>query len=204
MNPIESPLENPASAQAPRRQTRRDQAKAATRQKVLEAAARLFATTPYAQVTIRRLVAEVGLSTGAVFANFRDKADLWRQAMGSEPPLDGPAMRAAPQMMAALTGLLAIRPSNWFEDEEAATAWRAAAAAAALAQGQAAVEEDLILCIACGMAFIDDDQAFADIDGGFIHAGCCGPERESYVDLETGEPIGPNDPIPTGFRWGDA
>lgn len=188
----------------PRRENKRARAKAATRQKLIEGAARMFADTPYAQVTIRKLAAEIGMSTGAVFANFDGKADLWRAAMGSEPPLDGPALRAAPDMLQALLQLLTLRPSNWLEDEEAATAWRAAAAAAAMAQGQATAAEDLTACIACRMALLDDDQVFADIDGGFLHAACCGPERESYVDLGTGDPIGPDDPIPTGFRWGDA
>lgn len=59
-------------------------------------------------------------------------------------------------------------------------------------------------CIACALMFKPDDVVFADVDGGFIHKDCCGPERESYVNLDTGEPIGPNDPIPTGFRWGEA
>jgi hypothetical protein len=56
-------------------------------------------------------------------------------------------------------------------------------------------------CIACNIAFVDDDLVHTDESGCFIHASCCGPERESYVKAG-GEPLGPEDPIPTPFRWG--
>lgn len=53
----------------------------------------------------------------------------------------------------------------------------------------------------CGEAFKEGDLVIHSVDGGYLHADCCGPERESYVNLETGEPIGPDDPIPTPFPW---
>jgi hypothetical protein len=59
------------------RLNRRQQAKAATRAKVLKAAADLFADVGYA---------DAGMSTGAVFANFQDKAELWREAMKAPEP----------------------------------------------------------------------------------------------------------------------
>lgn len=58
----------------------------------------------------------------------------------------------------------------------------------------------VIRCIACGGMFIDDDQCYPDEGGGFIHAKCCGPEPESYVDKD-GNPLGPNDPIPAPSIW---
>lgn len=64
------------------------------------------------------------------------------------------------------------------------------------------VETSISYCIACNATFVDDDLVLADESGGFIHASCCGPERESYVNAG-GEPLGPNDPIPTPFRYGD-
>lgn len=39
-----------------------------------------------------------------------------------------------------------------------------------------------------------------DVNGGVIHARCCGPERESYAHLD-GEPLGPHEPIPTPMIW---
>lgn len=57
-------------------------------------------------------------------------------------------------------------------------------------------------CLACQRWFKADDLVLFDVSGDYIHAACCGPERESYVkDVGTGEPLGPDDPIPTGVRW---
>lgn len=61
--------------------TRRALAKAQTRQKVLAAARRLFSEQGYEGATIRDIAAAAGMSTGAVFANFTDKSDLFREIM---------------------------------------------------------------------------------------------------------------------------
>lgn len=74
---------------------RRDHAKAATRAKLLQAARILWASPgSYAPVTIRDIAAAAGMSTGAIFANWSGKEDLWREAMGFEPPVDCEAVRA--------------------------------------------------------------------------------------------------------------
>lgn len=52
------------------------------------------------------------------------------------------------------------------------------------------------LCIACGQPLVPGDPYYQDADGGEIHASCCGPEREGYVNAD-GDPLGPDDPIPT-------
>lgn len=57
--------------------TRRAMAKQRTRQRLLNAARRLFTTRGYDAATIRDIAAEADLSTGAVFASFTDKADLF-------------------------------------------------------------------------------------------------------------------------------
>lgn len=68
--------------------------KAATRAKAVAAARRLWAEPgTYERVGIREIAAEMGMTTGAVFANFASKADLWREAMRYEPPVDGPEVR---------------------------------------------------------------------------------------------------------------
>jgi AcrR family transcriptional regulator len=64
------------SEQAPG-MTRRAMAKQRTRQRLLSAALRLFTTRGYEAATIRDIAAEADLSTGAVFASFSDKADLF-------------------------------------------------------------------------------------------------------------------------------
>lgn len=61
--------------------TRRALAKQQTRQKVLDAARKLFGEQGYEGATIRDIAAAAGMSTGAVFANFTDKSDLFREIM---------------------------------------------------------------------------------------------------------------------------
>ena len=73
---------NPATAdKAERAPTRRALAKHQTRLKVLEAARQLFSEQGYEGATIRDIATSAGMSTGAVFANFTDKGDLFRHIM---------------------------------------------------------------------------------------------------------------------------
>jgi AcrR family transcriptional regulator len=83
---------------------RRQQAKARTRQRVLDAAERLFTGEGYDAATIRRIADVAGMSTGAVFANFDSKADLWRALNGHAPisPADG--ARLARALASLVTG----------------------------------------------------------------------------------------------------
>jgi len=64
--------------------TRRAQAKQITYDKVLQAAKRLFIAQGYEASTIRDIAAEAGMSTGAVFANFTDKADLFHAVLSTD------------------------------------------------------------------------------------------------------------------------
>src|SRR5215813_10693347 len=74
-----------AAEEAPiRAPTRRALAKQQTRAKVLAAARRLFSERGYEGATIRDIAAAAGMSTGAVFANFSDKSDLFREIMVSD------------------------------------------------------------------------------------------------------------------------
>ena len=61
--------------------TRRTLAKQQTRAKVLAAARRLVIEDGYEVSTIRDIASAAGMSTGAVFANFTDKSDLFREIM---------------------------------------------------------------------------------------------------------------------------
>jgi hypothetical protein len=63
---------------------------------------------------------------------------------------------------------------------------------------------ELERCIACGGVLLDDDMVYNDESGGTIHARCCGPERESYCNPETGDPLKDDEPIPPSYRYGDA
>jgi AcrR family transcriptional regulator len=85
-----------AAAEAPTRApTRRALAKQQTRMKVLAAARRLFSEQGYEGATIRDIAAAAGMSTGAVFANFTDKSDLFREIMITDMAALAEAMREA-------------------------------------------------------------------------------------------------------------
>src|SRR3954464_6799055 len=75
--------------------TRRALAKQQTPAKVLAAARRLFSESGYEGATIRDIAAAAGMSTGAVFANFTDKSDLFREIMASDMAALTDAMRDA-------------------------------------------------------------------------------------------------------------
>lgn len=77
--------------------TRRALAKQQTRAKVLAAARRLFSEEGYEGATIRDIAAAAGMSTGAVFANFSDKSDLFREIMLADMAALADAMRDAGQ-----------------------------------------------------------------------------------------------------------
>ena len=64
--------------------TRRTLAKQRTRQKLLDAARRLFAERGYEAATVRDIAAAADLSTGAVFASFSDKAELFTEVIVSD------------------------------------------------------------------------------------------------------------------------
>lgn len=76
-----SPTEVTGEARSARAPTRRALAKQQTRAKVLAAARKLFSENGYEGATIRDIAAAAGMSTGAVFANFSDKSDLFREIM---------------------------------------------------------------------------------------------------------------------------
>ena len=61
--------------------TRRAMAKQKTRRHLLDAAKRLFNERGYDAATVRDIAAAAGLSTGAVFASFTDKADLFGEVI---------------------------------------------------------------------------------------------------------------------------
>jgi AcrR family transcriptional regulator len=82
--------------------TRRQLAKIATRQKVLEAAKSAFETHGYEAATIRWIALAAGMSTGAVFANFKDKGELYAEIYDHppiSPEVGARLMRAARELL---------------------------------------------------------------------------------------------------------
>lgn len=64
-----------------------------------------------------------------------------------------------------------------------------------IAKGASYVE----CCIACDDPIEDGDQVYPDVSGGYLHAGCCGPD--GFVNLDTGDPL-PPDEVPEAETWG--
>ncbi len=63
------------------------------------------------------------------------------------------------------------------------------------------LDEENFTCIGCGNVIQDGELVFHEHgEGGLIHAECAGPERDSYCTDE-GEPLGPDDPLPTPFPY---
>ena len=113
------------------RLNKRQHAKALTRQKVLDAARKLWATPgSYERGTIRAIAKEAGMSTGAVFANFDGKAALYAAAFDTDHAAgDSVLSRAAPELFQALQDLVDIRPEvSKGDDAFAAQSWRIAEA----------------------------------------------------------------------------
>ena len=65
----------------PRPQGVRAAGKARSRKSLLEAAKRLFMEHGYEGATVRQIASAAGLSTGAVFASFADKSDLFNEVL---------------------------------------------------------------------------------------------------------------------------
>lgn len=63
--------------------TQRTLAKQQTRARILEAARLLFSAQGYEDTTIRDIATQAGMTTGAVFANFTDKSDLFHEIVGA-------------------------------------------------------------------------------------------------------------------------
>lgn len=68
----------------PQKLTRRAMAKQQTRQKVLDAAREMFIERGYEGATIRDIARAAGMSTGAVFASFTDKPELFDAILGED------------------------------------------------------------------------------------------------------------------------
>ena len=92
LSPLQS--ESQSEAETPRL-NRRQAAKVRTRQKVLDAARQLFAERGYEPATIRDIAKGAGMSTGAVFANFQDKAELFEAVLATDMVQLAETMKAA-------------------------------------------------------------------------------------------------------------
>lgn len=103
------PMRMHAPSIRPQKLTRRALAKQQTREKVLLAAREMFIERGYDGATIRDIARAAGMSTGAVFASFTDKTELFDAILSEEfGALEDPmrdAAAAAPTARDALAGM---------------------------------------------------------------------------------------------------
>lgn len=59
---------------------------------------------------------------------------------------------------------------------------------------------EVICCMACAKQLVEGDKVYNEKEGGYIHADCCGPERESYYG-EDEQPLKDGEPIPDPWIW---
>ena len=69
--------------EAPRRRLSRAEAKARTRQQLLDAAAQTFARKGYADASVEEIAESAGYSTGALYSNFASKEELFLELMSA-------------------------------------------------------------------------------------------------------------------------
>lgn len=113
-----------------RRSTRRLRNKAITRDYLVAVAGAVFDLYPYESATMRKIAAQARVSVGTISLHFPKKADLWRAAMGVEPPVDNLLSRSAPALCQALEALVVTRTSEdvdpaWDEAEALVTRLKA-------------------------------------------------------------------------------
>jgi AcrR family transcriptional regulator len=130
---LSSPQTIDSEGETPRL-NRRQAAKVRTRQKVLDAARTLFAERGYEPATIRDIAKGAGMSTGAVFANFQDKAELFEAVLSEDLARLAETLKAAAatetslraRLLAALTAgyhaslehlplVQAVLARSWFQ-----------------------------------------------------------------------------------------
>lgn len=93
----------------PQKLTRRAMAKQQTREKVLQAAREMFIERGYEGATIRDIARAAGMSTGAVFASFTDKPELFDAILSEDfAALVDPMQDAATTAPSAREALVAM------------------------------------------------------------------------------------------------
>jgi len=93
------------------RSPERSSRKAATRQRVLDAARELFDTHGYQGTTIREIARHAGVSVGSVFTTFASKGEILSEVMSARL---GPLVGELNQVMAHLRGSTADRLRTLF------------------------------------------------------------------------------------------
>lgn len=56
-------------------------------------------------------------------------------------------------------------------------------------------------CFICDAEFVEGDMVLNDVSGGTGHRACFGDDREGFCHLDTGEPLGTDEPLPEGYPY---
>ncbi len=121
-SPVRPPYEPLSELETQVPTSQRLLSKQRTRQKVMEAARALFSEHGYEAATIRDIARRAGMSTGAVFANFQDKADLFEAVVAEDFERVAEIMRQAADQAAGdpvearLKAIFAAAYENGFTD----------------------------------------------------------------------------------------
>jgi hypothetical protein len=75
-----------------------------------------------------------------------------------------------------------------------------ALAAAIYLVNQARDDDGENSCFACAETFAEGDLVYYNLDGGYLHVFCCGPERDSFFNDDEGA-LEVGDPIPRPLIW---
>lgn len=84
------------------------------REKILDAAARLFATKGYAAVSMRRVATEVGMTPANLYYHFKDKEDLVRSSLAYVFERETPTFERIVQQESGDPLRCLERLTNWF------------------------------------------------------------------------------------------
>ena len=79
---------------------------ARTREALARSARQFLSANPYETVTMKAVAACAGRSQSAIYRYWSNKADLWRDVMGCEPPLDSAQARQASMVLAGHEDLI--------------------------------------------------------------------------------------------------
>jgi AcrR family transcriptional regulator len=92
---------------------KRTHSKAKTRAHILDVASRLFHLNGYEGIGLREIAAESGCSTGAIFAHWKSKDELFVEAMGRPHLTDARGAQLLAALMEAAPATADVLLSQW-------------------------------------------------------------------------------------------
>src|SRR5437588_10908548 len=101
------------SAATPAGRLTREQSKANTRERLLDAARGVFARSGFHGAAVEEIASEAGYSTGALYSNFDGKEDLFLALMGREVTKHGEEIASAVRERASISERAAGGARQW-------------------------------------------------------------------------------------------